>query len=236
MKSVFVTGGSGALGSAIVRKMVAQGWRTAFGFNTGGERARALAAETGAYALQANLENEASVVAMAEKLEAEFGVPDALVNNAGKTSVLPFALLEAEDWDAAMSVNLKSMFLTTHALIRGMIRRKSGAIVNMSSIAGQRVMGVPVTYATSKAGVAGFTTALAREVAAYNIRVNAISPGMLDDGVSTNVPEREKNEYLRYCLTGRPGTCEEVAELVEFLCSARASYINAQLIHIDGGI
>jgi 3-oxoacyl-[acyl-carrier protein] reductase len=128
------------------------------------------------------------------------------------------------------------MFLTTHALVRGMIRRRSGAIVNMSSIAGQRVLGVPVTYAASKSGVAGFTLGLAREIAAYGIRVNAIAPGMLEDGVSANVPEREKSEYLRYCLAGRPGRCAEVADLVEFLCSERASYINAQLIHINGGI
>ncbi|MDR0737276.1 MAG: SDR family oxidoreductase [Zoogloeaceae bacterium] len=236
MKSVFVTGGSGAVGSAIVRKMTDHGWRVAFCYNKREEQARALAAETGAFAVQANLEDEASVVAMMEKLEAEFGVPDALVNNAGKTSVMPFALLDAADWDAAMSANLKSMFLVTHAVIRGMIRRRSGVIVNMSSIAGQRVLEVPVTYAASKAGVTGFTLALAREVACYGIRVNAISPGMLDDGVSANVPEKEKNEYLRYCLAGRLGACNEVADLVEFLCSDRASYINAQLIHINGGI
>ncbi|MDR3213473.1 MAG: SDR family oxidoreductase [Azoarcus sp.] len=236
MKSVFVTGGSGALGSAIVRKMTAFGWRVAFCYNKSEDKAKALTTETGAFAVRANLEDEADTARMAEKLEAEFGVPDALVNNAGKTSIMPFALLEAEDWDAAMSVNLKSMFLATHALIRGMIRRRSGVIVNMSSIAGQRILGVPVTYAASKSGVVGFTLGLAREVAAYGIRVNAISPGMLDDGVSANIPEQEKNEYLRYCLAGRPGTCGEVADLVEFLCSDRASYINAQLIHINGGI
>jgi 3-oxoacyl-[acyl-carrier protein] reductase len=236
MKSVFVTGGSGALGGAIVRKMTAHGWRVAFGYNKGETKAKALAEETGAAAFQANLEDSAAVTALAAKLEAEFGVPDALVNNAGKTNILPFALLEAEDWEAAMSVNLKSMFLVTHALVRGMIRRRSGAIVNMSSIAGQRVLGVPVTYAASKSGVVGFTLGLAREIAAYGIRVNAIAPGMLDDGVSANVPEQEKSEYLRYCLAGRPGTCAEVADLVEFLCGERATYINAQLIHINGGL
>jgi len=236
MKSVFITGGSGALGGAIVRKMVAYGWKTAFSYNKSEERANALATETGALALQADLENVDAVSAMAEALERDFGVPDALVNNAGKTSVMPFALLETEDWDAAMAANLRSMFLITHALVRGMIRRGSGAIVNMSSIAGQRLLDVPVTYATSKSGVVGFTLGLAREVARYNIRVNAVAPGMLDGGVSSNVPEQMKEEYLRYCLAGRPGRCEEVADVVEFLCSERASYINAQLIHINGGI
>lgn len=235
-KSVFVTGGSGAIGAAIVRKMTEYGWRVAFCYNKSVEKAEALAVETGAFAYQADLEDPTAVNAMAEKLEAEFGTPDALVNNAGKTSIMPFALLEAEDWDAAMSVNLKSMFLVTHALIRGMIRRKSGVIVNMSSIAGQRILEVPVTYAASKSGVVGFTFGLAREVARYAIRVNAIAPGMLDDGVSANIPEQEKNEYLRYCLAGRPGRCDEAADLVEFLCSDRASYINAQLIHLNGGL
>lgn len=235
-KSVFVTGGSGALGAAIVRKMTEHGWRVAFCYHQSKDKADALAAETGALALRADLENEEAVAAMAVTLEKDFGTPDALVNNAGKTSIMPFALLEAADWDAAMSANLKSMFLATHAVIRGMIRRRSGAVVNMSSIAGQRLLEVPVTYAASKSGVAGFTLGLAREVARYNIRVNAVAPGMLDGGVADHVPEQEKKEYLRYCLAGRPGRCEEAAELVEFLCSDRASYINAQLIHINGGL
>ena len=235
-KNVFVTGGSGALGSAIVRKMCAFGWRVAFGYNNHADKAHALSEETGAMAFQADLEDPDAVAAMTDQLERVFGTPDALVNNAGRASVMPFALLEAEDWDRAMSTNLKSMFLITHALVRGMIRRRRGAIVNISSIAGQRVLGVPVTYATSKAGVVGFTLGLAREVAPYGIRVNAVAPGMLDDGVSANVPEQERNEYLRYCLAARPGRCEEVADAVEFLCSDRASYINAQLIHLNGGI
>lgn len=236
MKNVFVTGGSGALGGAIVRKMTQHGWRVAFSYHTGKQAAETLVAETGAVALYADLEDPASVAAMTEQLEREFGTPDALVNNAGKTSIMPFALLEAEDWDAAMSVNVKSAFLTTHALIRGMIRRKGGCIVNISSIAGQRVLEVPVTYASSKSALVGFTLGLAREVARYGIRVNAIAPGMLDDGVSANIPEQEKSQYLRYCLAGRPGRCEEAADVVEFLCSERSSYINAQLIHVNGGL
>jgi len=236
MKSVFVTGGSGAVGSAIVRTMTRYGWRVAFSYNRSAQKAEALAAQSGATPYQVDLEDEEAVCAMAKKLESEFGIPDALVNNAGATSIIPFALLEAEDWDQAMSANLKSMFLVTHALIRGMIRRKKGAVVNMSSLAGQRVLGVPVTYAASKSGVVGFTIGLAREVARYGIRVNAVAPGMLDDGVSANVPEQEREEYLRYCLAGRPGRCEEVAELIEFLCGERSSYINAQLIHINGGL
>jgi 3-oxoacyl-[acyl-carrier protein] reductase len=236
MRRVLVTGGSGALGCAIVRKMTEYGWSVAFTYHTNREKALAVANETGALALQVDLENEEAVAAMAASLEPEFGVPDALVNNAGATSVMPFALLETADWDAAMNANLKTMFLATHAVIRGMIRTRRGSVVNMSSIAGQRLLEVPVTYAASKSGVVGFTLGLAREVARYNIRVNAVAPGMLDGGVSSRVPDREQEEYLRYCLAARPGRCEEVAELVEFLCGDRSSYINGQLVHINGGI
>jgi 3-oxoacyl-[acyl-carrier protein] reductase len=148
---------------------------------------------------------------------------------------MPFALLEPQDWDEAMNANLKTMFLASHALIAGMVRRRSGAVVNMSSIAGERLLGVPVTYATSKSGVLGFTMSLARELSRYNIRVNAVAPGLLDAGISSLVPQEQRQEYLRYCLAGRPGRCQEVAEVVEFLASDRASFINAQLIDVNGG-
>jgi 3-oxoacyl-[acyl-carrier protein] reductase len=236
MKKVFITGGSGALGQSLVRKFTEHGWETAFSYRNNLVVADALINECGAKAYWTDLEDPQSVSEMAQKLEEEMGTPDALINNAGKTTVLPFALLEASDWDEAMSGNLKTMFLATHALVRGMVRRKSGSVVNIGSIAGERVLGVPVTYAASKSAVRGFTLSLARELSRYSIRVNAVVPGMLDTGVSTFVPPAEKEEYLRYCLAGRPGKCEEVAELVEFLASDRASYINAQMIHINGGI
>jgi 3-oxoacyl-[acyl-carrier protein] reductase len=235
MKKAFVTGGSGALGRALVKKFVQYGWETAFSFKSNIKAAEALTQECGARGFEADLEDPQSAALMAEKLEAEFGVPDALINNAGRSTVLPFALLEASDWDEAMSGNLRTMFLATHALVRGMVRRKSGSIVNMGSIAGERVLGVPVTYATAKSAVRGFTLSLARELARYSIRVNAVVPGMLEAGVSSLVPPAEKEEYRRYCLIGRPGRLEEVAEVVEFLAGDRSSFVNAQLIHINGG-
>ena len=119
-----------------------------------------------------------------------------------------------------------------------MIRRRArrgGAIINIGSIAGQRLLEVPVHYATAKAGVSGFTISLAKELARYNIRVNSVIPGMLTEGVSRMVPEKEAQEYLQYCTAGRPGEPSEVADLVVFLASEKASYINAQNISIDGG-
>jgi 3-oxoacyl-[acyl-carrier protein] reductase len=161
---------------------------------------------------------------------------DILINNAGITQVMPFALIEEEDWDRVMDVNVKGMFLVTKAFVRPMIRRKQGAIVNLGSLAGMRVLEVPVHYATAKSAVIGFTLSLARELSRYNVRVNAVVPGLLTDGVSRNVPDDQREDYLRHCTVGRAGKPEEVAELVAFLASERASYINAQAIHIDGGI
>jgi NAD(P)-dependent dehydrogenase (short-subunit alcohol dehydrogenase family) len=166
----------------------------------------------------------------------ELGPVDILVNNAGITQVMPFALIEEEDWDKTMDVNVKGMFLVTKAFARGMIRRRKGAIVNLGSLAGMRVLEVPVHYATAKSAVVGFTLSLARELARYSVRVNAVVPGMLSGGVSSNIPDKQREDYLQHCTLGRAGTPEEVAELVAFLASDRASYINAQAIHIDGGV
>ena len=240
-KTAFVTGGSGAVGSAIVRTLAREGCKVAFSFHRHGESAADLVkslSDTGATvaSCEADVLDAPALQAAAERIERDLGPVDILINNAGIAQVMPFALIEEADWDMVMDVNVKGMFLATKAFIRGMIRGKSGAIVNMSSLAGLRVLEVPVHYATAKAAVVGFTLSLAREMARYNIRVNAVVPGMLTEGVSSNVPPTQQEEYKRFCLQGRPGTPAEVAELVAFLASDRASYINAQSIFVDGGI
>ena len=235
-RTALVTGGSGAVGGAIVRRLRRGQLNVAFTYNQHEERAAQLAAETGAAAFRADLVQRAQVNEMVQQVLARFGAIDILVNNAGVTQVLPFALIEEEDWDLVLAANLKTMFLVTHAVARGMIARKTGCIVNIGSLAGHRLLEVPVHYATAKAGVSGFTLSLAKELARYNIRVNSIVPGLLSDGVGKMVPEKEKAEYLRYCTAGRPGEPLEVAEAVAFLASDAASYINAQSIFVDGGL
>jgi 3-oxoacyl-[acyl-carrier protein] reductase len=235
-RTVLITGGSGAVGSALVRRFVADGYRVAFTFLNHRASAEALAGETGALALPADLTRRPQVQAMVEKLLGHFGTLDVLVNNAGRTQVMPFALIEDEDWDAIMAANLKTMYLVTQETIRGMIQRKQGVIVNIGSLAGHRLLDVPVHYAAAKAGVTGFTLALAKELSRYKIRVNEVVPGLLSQGVGTLVPAQEMAEYTKYCTAGRPGTPEEVADVVAFLASERATYVNAQSIHVNGGV
>jgi 3-oxoacyl-[acyl-carrier protein] reductase len=236
-----VTGGSGAIGSAIVRSLANHGAHVALTFRQGQERAQALQAEVtslGRRCLVAAVDarDRKAIDAFAARVESELGPVDGLINNLGTTQVLPFALIEEADWDELLEVNLKGLFLFSHAFVRGMIRRNRGAIVNLGSLAGHRLLEVPVHYATAKAAVSGFTLSLAKEMSRYGIRVNEVVPGLIKGGVGLNVSDRQMAAYCEHCSLGRPGRPEEVAELVAFLASDRASYINAQSIHIDGGI
>jgi len=235
-KVALVTGGSGAVGSATVRALVAEGWSVGFAWKSNEEGARQLESETGASGFQMDLTQREEVERGVEAILREFVGIDVLINNAGLTQVMPFAMIEEEDWDEIMAANLKSMFLVTREVARGMIHRRSGAIVNVGSLAGHRLLEVPVHYATAKAGVTGFTLSLAKEFSRYGIRVNEVVPGLLSKGVGTMVPEKEMEEYIHYCTAGRAGEPEEVAKVIAFLASDAASYINAQSVHVNGGI
>ena len=240
-KVAFVTGGAGAVGAAIVKVMVREGCRVAFSYKNSQEQANQLCTELAGpndvvRAYRLDVLDGAGAKVVAHTIEQELGPIDILINNAGVSQVLPFAMIEEDDWDMVLNVNVKGMFLMTKAFARGMIRRKRGNIINVGSLAGMRMLEVPVHYATAKAAVTGFTMALARELGRYNIRVNAISPGMLTEGVSVNIPEKQQQQYQDYCALARAGRPEEVAELVAFLASERSSYLNAQTILIDGGI
>ncbi len=235
-KVVLITGGSGALGSALVRRFSQDGYLVAFSFRNHEDRARKLADETGSACFRAELRDREQVQTMVRDILATLGRIDILVNNAGRTQVMPFALIEEDDWDDILTSNLKTMFMVTKAVIRDMICRKSGVIVNIGSLAGHRLLDVPVHYATAKAGVTGFTLSLAKEVARYNIRVNEVVPGLLTQGVGTLVPEKEMAEYMNYCTAGRAGEPDEIANVVAFLASDKAAYMNAQSVFADGGI
>jgi NAD(P)-dependent dehydrogenase (short-subunit alcohol dehydrogenase family) len=231
-----VTGGSGAVGGAIVRRFSRDGLKVAFTFLHHQEVAEQLQNETGAFGFQGDLTDRERVKEMVKQILETFGQIDVLVNNAGLTQVMPFALIEEEDWDQILTANLKTMFLVTKEVVRSMISHRSGVVINIGSLAGHRLLEVPVHYATAKAGVSGFTLSLAKELSRYHIRVNEVVPGLLSKGVGNLVPQKERAEYLRYCAAGRPGEPEEVAEVVAFLASEKAQYINAQRVFVDGGI
>ena len=148
---------------------------------------------------------------MAGEIESAWGAIDVLVNNAGVSQPLLLPLLEAADWDKVMDINAKGQFLAVRAMIRGMLRRKRGCILNIGSLAGVRIIESPVHYAASKAAIKGFTQALAKEMARSNIRVNSLAPGLLEEGVGQSLPEHRLKDYLRHVSLHRLGTLAEAA-------------------------
>ena len=240
-KKALITGGTGALGRKLCEVFAREGADVAFNYLKQEARAAAVvksieACGRAARAFRVSVLDAEGIAAMTGSVVDAFGRIDILVNNAGTTQVLPFPLIEEADWDDLMDVNVKGPFLVTKEVVRRMIVQRSGAILNIGSIAGTRMLEVPVHYATAKAAICGFTLSLARELARYGIRVNSVVPGMLDSGVADNVPAEKIKEYLNYCAAGRPGRPEEVADMAAFLCSDRASYVNAQNIVVDGGL
>ena len=236
-KVVFVSGGTGYLGSEICRKAAEYGAEVIFSYHRQQERAEQLCKEIpGAKAVPINFLDVQDIRTKIETLYSETPRIDVLVNNAGIAQVMPLPLVEEEDVDLVMDVNLKGVFFVTKHIIKGMIRNKTGAIVNMGSIAGTRMYDVPVTYAMTKAAIQGLTYSLAVELKRFGIRVNAVVPGLMEGGVGQGVPETLKNDFIAHCTAGRLGTAVDVAELICFLASDRASYINGQNIAIDGGI
>lgn len=235
-KRVLVSGGTGYLGAGMCRALHAAGAKVVFTFTRQSDAAAALAKElTGSESLQLNLRNVGEIDETVQALVARLGPMHVLVNNASVSHILPLSMIEEEDADDLFDVNIKGTLFLTKAVARGMIREKRGAIINIGSIAGHRMLDVPVTYAMSKAAIAGFTIALASELKRFNIRVNNIIPGLMEGGVSKGIPEDLQRLFLSHCAAGRAGTANDVAQLVCFLASNQSSYINGQNIFIDGG-
>ena len=240
-KKAFISGGTGAIGEKLCEVFSREGADVAFNYEKNRKKAEKVLKiieknKRRGLVFRCSVLDAKSIEKMIEKVITKYGRIDILINSAGITQVLPFPFIEEKDWDMMMEVNVKGTFLITKEVVRRMISQKSGVIINIGSIAGMRLLEVPVHYATAKAAVSGFTISLAKELARYNIRVNSIVPGMLDSGIGTNVPEKQYKEYIKYCTAGRPGKPEEVAHLAAFLCSENADYINAQNLIIDGGL
>lgn len=236
-----VTGGSRGLGRALAVTFAREGAWVAFCYSRSTEDAaetlRQIHLVGQGAAFQVSVLDKAGLKALCATVEEQTGQPiDILVNNAGIGQVVPVALMEEDDWDRMMDTHVKGAFLSTQAVLRGMVRAKRGHILNIGSLAGVKMLQAPVHYATAKAALKGFTEALAKEVARYGIRVNCLAPGLLDEGVADNLPPHRREEFLRHCSLGRLGKPEEIAEVAAFLVSGRNTYMNGATVVVDGAV
>jgi len=167
---------------------------------------------------------------------ARFGRVDVLVNNAGITKDGLLMRMSEDEWDLVLRVNLKGVFNCSQAVIRSMIKERSGRIVNISSVAGQMGNAGQTNYAASKAGIMGFTKSLAREVGSRGITVNAVAPGYINTEMTSSLPDKLKEAFVQQIPLARVGEPEEVAEAVHWLCSGGSKYVTGQVIHVNGGL
>ena len=241
-KTAFVTGGTGAVGSAVVRVLAREGAAVAYSYHTGAEKAQRLDAElraAGARVWSYPLEvlDGAASAALARQIERDAGAVDILVNNAGVTQVMPFALIEEDDWDRVMDVNVRSVFSLTNRVVRSMKETGGGRIVNTASLLSEIGVALIPAYAASKGAIRQLTKAWAVEWAKYNIRVNAIGPGYMRTEMTESLYHdvERYNKVMSRVAIKRWGTSEDVKGAVVFLASRASSYITGQVIYVDGG-
>jgi 3-oxoacyl-[acyl-carrier protein] reductase len=202
------------------------------GCHSGEEEAQAVAKEAGGRVLKADISNAED----AKRLVEEAGDLDILVNNAGLTRDGLLARMSDEDWRSVIETNLSSVFYTCRAAVRGMMKRRAGSIVNVSSIVGIHGNLGQTNYGASKAGIIGFTKSLARELGSRNVRANVVAPGYVHSRLTDVLPEEAREAMLTNTPLGRLGDPEDVAGAVRFLCSDEASFITGEVLLVDGGL
>lgn len=240
-KTALVTGASRGIGRAIALTLAAKGYAVALNYAGSQAAAEAVkgeieAAGGKAFTIQGDVSKAEDVDRIFKTIKEEFGQLDVLVNNAGITRDGLLIRMKEESWDAVLSTDLKSDFLTIKAAAQMMMRKKNGSIINIASVVG--IMGNigQANYAAAKAGVIGLTKACAKELAARNIRVNAVAPGFIATDMTDAIPEKNKEAMLTAIPLGRMGLAEDVAKAVSFLASDDASYITGQVLKVDGGM
>jgi 3-oxoacyl-[acyl-carrier protein] reductase len=231
-KRALVTGAARGIGRAISLELSAAGAEVLACDLPGTAENEEVARETGGRAVYADVTKADEV----ERLIAEAGDLDILVNNAGITRDGLLARMSEEDWRAVLDVNLTSVFLTCHAVVRGMMKRRSGSIVNLSSVVGLHGNFGQTNYAASKAGIVAFTKSLAREVGPRGVRANAIAPGFIQTRLTDVLPDEIKESMLKAISLGRFGQPEDIARIARFLCSDEAAYVTGEVIVVDGGM
>jgi 3-oxoacyl-[acyl-carrier protein] reductase len=236
-KGALVTGASGGIGAAVAKALHAQGANVAIS-GTRKEKLDALAKELGdrVHVLPCDLRDRAAVVKLVEEAEKAVGQVDILVNNAGITHDNLFMRMKDEEWDDVINVNLNSVFVLTRGILRCMMRRRYGRIVNIASISG--VFGNPgqANYAASKAGLVGMTKSLAREVASRGITANAIAPGFISTPMTDALTPKQVEMIAAAIPAQKFGTPDDIAAAVVFLSSQESGYVTGETMHINGGM
>jgi 3-oxoacyl-[acyl-carrier protein] reductase len=231
-KTALVTGASRGIGRAIAIELAAGGASVVIGYRSGKDEADALAAELGGRAVQADVSNAED----ARRLVEEAGDLDILVNNAGLTRDGLLARMSDDDWRTVIDTNLSSVFYTCRAVCRPMMKKRAGAIVNVSSIVGVHGNWGQTNYAASKAGIIGFTKSLAKELGSRNVRANVVAPGFVKTQLTDVLPEEATAAMLTNTPLGRLGEPEDIVGAVRFLCSDAASFITGEVLLVDGGL
>ncbi len=240
-KTAIISGASRGIGRAVAVELAGEGVNISFNYLKSSNDALALEKEINdlgvkVKSFQVDIKDYRAVKSWVDDTKELFGGIDIIINNAGVIKDKALALMEPDDWHDVINTNLGGTFNLTRAAIIGLIKQKGGAIINISSVSG--IVGIPrqTNYSASKAGIIGFTKSLAREVASYNIRVNAVAPGFIETDILKELKEDYKDQIVKQIPLSRLGKPEEVAKIVKFLVSEDAGYITGQTFVIDGGL
>ncbi|MFZ5722786.1 MAG: 3-oxoacyl-ACP reductase FabG [Pseudomonadota bacterium] len=239
-KVALVTGASRGIGQAIAQELLAQG-ATVVGTATTDSGAAAIAAAIAAAGgkgtgLAMNVASTESVGSALAKIEAQFGTPTILVNNAGITRDNLLMRMKDEEWEEVINTNLNGLYRLSKGVLRGMMKARTGRIINIGSVVGAMGNGGQTNYAAAKAGLEGFTRALAREIGSRNITVNAVAPGFIDTDMTRELAEAQRTAMLGQIPLGRLGEPREIAAVVAFLAGDAAGYITGATIPVNGGM
>jgi len=237
-RAALVTGASRGIGKAIALALAEQG-ATVIGTATtpeGAERISQALAACGGRGTVLDVCDAGGCDQVVADIEKESGALGILVNNAGITQDNLALRMKDADWDAVLDTNLKSVFRLSRSVLRGMMKARAGRIINITSVIGWSGNAGQVNYAAAKAGIAGFTRSLAREIGSRGITVNCVAPGFIETDMTAKLPEAQRAELLRQIPLGRLGQADDVAAAVVFLASPQAAYITGSTIHVNGGM